>query len=328
MRTGDAASAARFIGWLTAAHLITYLLVGMIAATLLDYERIFNQPVIRDYMVAFGSTALFLGPLLQVLRGMVIATVLLPFRSALASNRNGWLHLWLLLIGIGIVSTSAAAPSSLEGVVYTRLPLWYHAIGLPEMLIQTLVFSCLVHAHLRHPRGLLSAAPPAVGATVRAVAAASFAFVGYALVSVVFALGAGAPLTSEGNLTLRTQGLFFAPFLINVMFVLIMSKVTSQAVTRKQVFLAGLVVYAFNAISLAAYQGWVLGGANLPYVVFAPIIPALIVTVIATWSPAQAVHHSLHSSTRDPQDDNDRSAGTRSQPTTSGKTSTPHQERA
>ena len=104
-------------------------------------------------MVAFGSTALFLGPLLQVVRGMVIATVLLPFRSALASKRNGWLHLWLLLIGIGLVSTSAAAPSSLEGIVYTRLPLWYHAIGLPEMLIQTLVFSCLVHAHLRIPAG-------------------------------------------------------------------------------------------------------------------------------------------------------------------------------
>jgi len=284
MRTARATSAARFIGWVTAAHVITYLLVGIVAATVLDYERLFEQPVIRDYMVAFGSTALFMGPLLQVVRGVVIATVLLPFRSALASTKNGWLHLWLLLVGVGIVSTSAAAPSSLEGIVYTRLPLWYHAIGLPEMLIQTVIFSCLVHAHLRHPRGLLSSAPPTVVATTRALAGASFAFVGYALVSVAFAVLAGAAVTSEGNLTLRTQGLFLAPFLINIVFVLILSRTTSPATSRRHDILAGVAVYALNAVSIAGYQHWVLGGANLPYVLCAPVIPAIIVTLIAARS--------------------------------------------
>jgi hypothetical protein len=302
MRTAKAASAARFIGWVTAAHVITYLLVGTVAAILLDYERLFEEPVIRDYMVAFGSTSLFLGPLLQLVRGVVIAIVMLPFRSALASARNGWLHLWLLLIGVGIVSTSAAAPSSLEGVVYTRLPLWYHAIGLPEMLIQTLIFSSLVHAHLRHPGGLLNSAPPAVVAAAKAVAAASFAFVGYALVSVAFAMLAGAPVTSEGNLTLRTQGLFLAPFLINIMFVLIAPRTTSQPPTRRQVILAGVVAYALNVVSLAVYQHWVLGGANLPYVVCAPIIPATVVALIATRSPGQATGRGLDHSRQDPHD--------------------------
>ncbi len=287
MRTARATSAARFIGWVTAAHVITYLLVGIIAATALEYERLFGQPVIRDYMVAFGSTSLFMGPLLQVVRGVVIATVLLPFRSALASTKNGWLHLWLLLIGVGIVSTSAAAPSSLEGIVYTRLPLWYHAIGLPEMLIQTLIFSSLVHTHLRHPEGLLSSAPTAVVATTRALAAASFAFVGYALVSVAFALLAGAAVTAEGNLTLRTQGLFLAPFLINIVFVLLLSQTTSQLSTRRHNILAGLAVYALNAVSIAGYQQWVLGCANLPYVLCAPVIPAIVVTLIAARSAGQ-----------------------------------------
>ena len=58
--------------------------------------------------------------------------VLLPFRIVLAATRWGWLQLWLLIVGVGIVSTPAAAPSSIEAVIYTRLPLWYHAVGSPR----------------------------------------------------------------------------------------------------------------------------------------------------------------------------------------------------
>ena len=35
------------------------------------------------------------------------------------------------------LGTPAAAPSSFEGVVYTRLPWWFHLVGLPEMLVST-----------------------------------------------------------------------------------------------------------------------------------------------------------------------------------------------
>ena len=52
-----------------------------------------------------------------------------------------WLILWGLLVTIGILSTPAAAPSSIEGMVYTRVPMWYHLLGLPEVVLQTLAFS-------------------------------------------------------------------------------------------------------------------------------------------------------------------------------------------
>lgn len=84
-------------------HVVTYLVVGVVASIVLDYASLFSRPVISDYMVEFGSVSLFVGPLIQVLRGLIIAAVLLPFRGVFA-QRRGWLWLWLLLVGIGMFS--------------------------------------------------------------------------------------------------------------------------------------------------------------------------------------------------------------------------------
>ena len=80
-------------------HFVTYFLAGLVASSLLDYRWAFEQPVIRDYMVPFASTAVFLGPALQVVRGMIFELVLLPFRHSMAT-RLGWLWLWALVISI------------------------------------------------------------------------------------------------------------------------------------------------------------------------------------------------------------------------------------
>ena len=174
-----------FLARTTAIHVVTYFLAGLVGSSLLVYRRAFEQPVIRDYMVPFGWTT-------------------------------------ALVIGIGILSTPAAAPSSVEGLVYTRVPLWYHAFGLPEMLVQTFIFSVLVWACARNPRGIFSALPPGAGTSVGAVA--SFAFIGYAIVSVLFALALDANISDPSNLTLRTQGLFIAPFLLNIVMVLVLRR--------------------------------------------------------------------------------------------------------
>ncbi|HKZ89344.1 MAG TPA: hypothetical protein VJ300_03700 [Thermoplasmata archaeon] len=39
---------------------------------------------------------------------------------------------------------SGAVPGSIEGLVYTKLPLWFRAISLPEILLQTQAFSWLL----------------------------------------------------------------------------------------------------------------------------------------------------------------------------------------
>ena len=266
-------SGAVFFARTTAVHFVTYFLAGLVASSLLDYRWAFDQPVIRDYMVAFASTAVFLGPALQVVRGMIFGLVLLPFRHSIAT-RLGWLWLWALVIGIGILSTPAAAPSSLEGLVYTRVPLWYHVFGLPEMLVQTFIFSVLVWAYARYPRGIFSALPPVAGTIVGSVASASFAFIGYAIVSVLFALAVGANISDPSNLTLRTQGLFIAPFLLNIVLVFVLGRRL-----RIPVFVS--VVYVANSIALLLYQWIVLGTPSVIYVVLAPLVPAVILATTA-----------------------------------------------
>ncbi len=272
-------SAVSFVLRVTLVHTLTYVVVGALAANLLDYRGAFERPVVRDYMVAFGSAPVFWGPVAQLVRGLVIGLTLLPLRDFLKDTNRGWLYLWLLFVGIGIVSPPAAAPSSLEGLVYTRLPGWYHLFGLPEMLAQTLLFSLLVHRDLRRAAG--AALPTASGRVVRALVGACFAFIGYAVVSTVFALLAGADVRAESNTSLKTLGLFAAPFVLN--FALLSSSLgTSVHNSARNLPPAALfsLVFLANAAALLVYQALVLGGVNAVYVLAAPLLPAAVVAAL------------------------------------------------
>lgn len=266
-------------------HLLSYLVAGAVFSAVLDYQRLFQQPVIRDYMLPVGSTSLTLSLGLQLVRGGVLGLVLLPFRAALAATRWGWVHLWLLMVGIGIVSTPAAAPSSIEAVIYTRLPLWYHALGLPEILSQTLVFSWLVHLYLRHPDGLVKALPGSFASLIRAVVGACIAFLGYAVVSVAFALASGVTVGSGQNLGLRTQGMFVVLFVANMLVLLAHLHNVAAPASHSRRFLVGVAVYLSNALLIAAYQAVVLGGVGPAYLLLAPILPALLVTLVTASKP-------------------------------------------
>lgn len=268
-------SSPRFIVRTTVLHVVTYFIVGMLAAIALNYEALFEAPVIRDYMQPFGTGSLFIGPVVQVLRGVIAAVVLLRFRAVLR-DRLGWLWLWLLLVGIGILSTSAAAPSSIEGVVYTQLPLWYHAIGLPEMLVQTLIFSALVALYERHPGGILTVLPPVFDRLLRAVVVTTVAFVGYAIISVTFALVAGAAISADESLSLEVQGVFLVPLLANGAIAFHAGRRSPGA---RQRIIAGLVSYGIGVAAIAGYQAVVTGGPNLAYALVAPLLPALIVSL-------------------------------------------------
>jgi hypothetical protein len=267
----DGSSAAgRFLFRLTAIHTVTYLMVGIVASIVIDYRAVFDQPTVGTYMRDFGSVALLVGPLVQVIRGLVTAVVLLPFRAVLA-GRLGWLWLWSLLVGLGILSTSAAAPSSIEGIVYSRIPLWYHALGLPEMLLQTLLFSVIAAFYASHPGGVLAELPPVFNRLVRALAVASVAFAAYAVVSVVFALSVGATLDAGQNLTLEVQGIFIIPFVINAGI----AYRTAVGRMRKQSLLAASLSYVTGATAVLAYQSIIAHDVSLSYALIAPVLPAV-----------------------------------------------------
>lgn len=261
-QTGTRGS-VRFVFSVAVSQVVTYVLAGLIASRMLDYPGIFEQPVIRDYYHPYASVDVVWSAGLQVVRGVLFGLALLPLRGFLAARRWGWLWLWLIFVTIGIIGTPAAAPGSLEGVIYTRLPLWFHLIGLPEMVLQTLALSFLVHRSLRvaeHPL------PPRLRTLLNGVAVASISFIGYTVVSLGFAFSAGVGLASGSDL--RVLGQFVAPLLLTFAAVLVPGE---RWWLPKHALL-----YVASAGALAAYQAVVLGSAGWLYVLLAPVLPVLI----------------------------------------------------
>lgn len=138
----------RFSFRVTTCHVVTYFVAGILSFTLFDYRTLFEaSPILRP----LGSDWVAAGPSLQVIRGIIFALVLYPFRQVFLSEPGGWLRLWGLFLGLAIFSTAAPAPGSVEGLIYTKLPLANHFRGLPEVVLQTLALSVLVVLWHRRP---------------------------------------------------------------------------------------------------------------------------------------------------------------------------------
>lgn len=132
------------------AHTATYFVAGFIAMQAMDYAAFWDAPEMA-HMRPLDSPWVAAGPALQVVRGVVFAAVLWPFRGVFLARAGGWLPLWGLLAGIGILSTYGAAPGSVEGVIYTTMPLASHLRGLPEVLAQSAAFAACLVGWCRRP---------------------------------------------------------------------------------------------------------------------------------------------------------------------------------
>ena len=124
-------------------HTFTYIIFGIIFSNFLDYSTIYSNSIVSNFMRGFESPLTIIGPFLQPIRSIFIAIALYPMRKIIAT-RFGWFILWLIFVCIGIISSPAAAPSSIEGIIYTQLPIEFHLINLPELLLQTLSFSIIL----------------------------------------------------------------------------------------------------------------------------------------------------------------------------------------
>lgn len=134
----------KFILKTTGVHILTYILCGIIFSTIFNYDDFFAMDKVNNFMKEVGGSSTLLGPLVQVIRGLLFGVVLLLFKDTFIGKKYGWLKLWAVLSIIGIINTPAPAPFSIEGIVYTTLPLEFHLKGAPEILIQTLLFSYLL----------------------------------------------------------------------------------------------------------------------------------------------------------------------------------------
>ncbi len=219
-----------FAGRAILVHTVSYFLFGLIMSNVFDYKTLFQQEVIRDFMRPIDSPYVFFGPFLQPIRGLLFAIGLWPLRRTIFENKYGWLILWGIFVIFGILSPPAAAPSSVEGVIYTQLPIWYHLIGLPEMLLQTLTFSVVLYwwERTRYRKTLQVRAKPQskwASEIGKAVMIACFAYIGYAVGSILSALIAKAEIDmGTAAVDLRTQMMFVVAFVVNIVLIFLAAK--------------------------------------------------------------------------------------------------------
>jgi hypothetical protein len=76
--------------------------------------------------------------------------VFYALRDIFFSKPRGWTTIWQVLIFVGILSPFSAVPGSIEGVVYSILPLWFHIMSLPELFIQSFLLAFLTDYWVNH----------------------------------------------------------------------------------------------------------------------------------------------------------------------------------
>ena len=248
-----------FVLYVTFAHCITYFICGVIFSQLMGYSEWWKQPVVCDYFRTFDGAASAAGPFIQIIRGLMYGLILIPLIDFI-KQKSGWLKLWVLFLGIGIIGAPAAAPSSIEGVVYSKLPLAFHFVGLPEICSQTLLFSVLVYRHLNSADKKSEKSEKSKN-LIRAFYAAIIVFMGYAVISIIFAAVQNVPIES-GSADICVLAQFFPP----VIFAFVL-----WLINRFKPIVKIAALYVLSVISFMIYQGVILHDLSFFYVFAAPL---------------------------------------------------------
>jgi hypothetical protein len=116
----------------------------------MHYKEQFAADIMSTIMRPFDSPLVALGAGLQIFRGVIIALVLLPFKEILIS-RSGWIKLAGLILGLSYISTIGPTFGSFEGYIFTKIPLQYHLLGIPEALIYVFLFTISFYLWYKKP---------------------------------------------------------------------------------------------------------------------------------------------------------------------------------
>ena len=135
----------------TMIHTVSYFVIGLLSFLLLDYSARYADPAVAVALRQTDHPLVTAGPLFQVMRGFLFGIVFYALRDVFFSKPRGWLILWLVLLIVGILSPFSAAPGSIEGIVYSTLPMWFHLMSLPELMIQSFLLALLTHYWVNHP---------------------------------------------------------------------------------------------------------------------------------------------------------------------------------
>ena len=144
-----------FIWRIAAAHTVAYFVAGIFAVAVLRYDELFGTGPL-DFMHSVDSMWVAAGPGLQLIRGVLLACFLYPFRTIFFETDYGWVKFWTLLFGLGYLLTISAAPGSFEGLIYTNIPVRYQLLGIPELILYLSLFTAAVFGWYRTDRKLFT----------------------------------------------------------------------------------------------------------------------------------------------------------------------------
>ena len=271
-------------------HMATYFLFGIIMSNVFDYGEIFKREIIRDYMLPMDEHNVILGPFLQPIRGLIFAIGVWPIRSLLIEKKRGWLILWGLLVTIGILSTPAAAPASIEGILYSKLPMWYHLMGLPEILLQTLLFSIWLvwweRQTEKSPEPETKKENPLTVNIFKAIMTACFAYIGYAIGGLILAFRANATAAASGSggidiaaagANFKMQFMFVVAFIVNAIAVFWIAR--KWQTNQMKLWAIFLLFWFVDALVPWLYQTFVFGASSIPTAAMLGFFPAVIITL-------------------------------------------------
>ena len=279
-------------------HMATYFLFGIIMSNVFDYGEIFKREIIRDYMLPMDEHNVILGPFLQPIRGLIFAIGLWPIRGLLIEKKRGWLILWGLLVTIGILSTPAAAPASIEGILYSKLPMWYHLMGLPEILLQTLLFSIWLVWWERQTEKSPETKKenPLTANIIKAIMSACFAYIGYAVGGLILAFRANATAAATGaggidiaaaGANFKMQFMFVVAFIVNTIAVFWIAR--KWQTNQMKLWAIFLLFWFVDALVPWLYQTFVFGASSIPTAIMLGFFPAVIITLSIRMSYGKTV---------------------------------------
>jgi hypothetical protein len=132
-------------------HTVTYFLIGLLALFFFDYSTQYAETSLRLLMRPTTHPLVIAGPLFQPIRGFLFGIAFYLLSEVLFGKKNGWLIMWVVLVIIGILSPFGPAPGSVEGLIFTVLPLSSHLMGQLEVYLQSLLLSIVLYYWVNHP---------------------------------------------------------------------------------------------------------------------------------------------------------------------------------
>jgi hypothetical protein len=133
-------------------HTVTYFITGVLAFFVFDYPHLYAETSLKYIMRPTTDSLVMAGPLFQPIRGVIFGIAFFILRRSFFGQNRGWLLMWVVLVCLSILGTFGPTPSSLEGMIYTTLPVRLHLIGLPEVLLQSFLLSFIVFYWVTNPK--------------------------------------------------------------------------------------------------------------------------------------------------------------------------------